>query len=154
MKTAHEIEIEHGLPSGSVTIITEGDVTRIDYGNTLAGRKVAKLQELAAARYAEETAGITLGGSLIATGRGDQARINGAWAFTQANPEATIRFKSASGWQNLTAAQIDAIATGVGSHVQACFAREGELADLVEAAETVEEVEAIQWISPSEELPD
>jgi hypothetical protein len=147
-KTAHEIEIEYGLPAGSVSIITEDGITRIDYGTSLAGRKVAKLQELAAARYAEEIAGIDLGGGRINTGRGDQAMINGAGAFVAANPEATIRFKGANGWQDLSAAQIAGIAQAVGQHVQACFAREGELADAVAAAETIEAVEAIEWISP------
>lgn len=153
MKTAQEIEQLHGLPAGSVTIITEGGVTRIDYGNTLAGRKVAKLQELAEARWQEETSGITLGESRINTARGDQAMINGAWAFAQANPDTTIRFKGASGWQDLDAAQIEVIAKAVGAHVQACFAREGELAALTEAAETVEAVEAIEWVSPYDSLP-
>ena len=151
MKTAHKIEQELGLPAGSVTIITEGGVTRIDYGNTLAGRKVAKLAELAAARWEEETGGITLNGSPLATGRGDQAMLNGAWVFAQANPDATIRWKGPTGWVDLTAAQVAGIASAVGAHVQACFAREAELADLVKAADTVEEVEAIEWSFPAPE---
>ena len=36
----------------------------------------------------------------------------------------------------------------VGAHVQACFAREAELAEMVLAADTEEQVEAIEWSFP------
>lgn len=77
-------------------------------------------------RWRVETGGITVGGASIATDRASQAMITGAHAYALANPEATIAFKSAAGFVTLTSAQVIAIATAVGVHVQACF--------LVEAA--------------------
>ena len=149
--TPDQIEAQYGIPAGTVSVSRIGDVVTIDYGDTLAGRKAAKIAELAAARYAEETGGITLNGSPLATGRGDQAMLNGAWVFTQANPDATIRWKGPTGWVDLDAAQVAGIASAVGAHVQACFAREGELAEMVLAAETEEEVTAITWSFPAPE---
>ena len=81
----------------------------------------------ASARYAKETAGITVNGAPIATDRDSQALITGAYSYVLAKPDATINFKSASGFVTLTADQIQAIALAVGAHVQACFAAEAQI---------------------------
>lgn len=114
----------------------------------LAGWKVDKIAALAAKRYAVETAGLDVAGSRISTDRDSQAMINGA--FTRAKDKQElgldgdlIQFKGLSGWVELDIPTILAIGRAVGDFVQACFAREGTLAALVEAAESQADLDAI-----------
>ncbi len=82
----------------------------------------------AAARFAKETGGITVGNAPIATDRDSQAMITGMWATAQMNPAITVQFKSAGGgFATINAAQIQSIAAAVSAHVQACFAAEGQI---------------------------
>lgn len=81
----------------------------------------------AARRYAYETAGVTISGTLVATDRDSQALINGAYNLVTADPSRTIRFKGATGaFVELDAATMTAIAVAVGAHVQNAFAREAD----------------------------
>lgn len=57
----------------------------------------------------------------------------------------SCRWKTESGFVELTAPQILAIADAVRAHVQSCFDREAELLLLIEAATTEAELEAIVW---------
>lgn len=78
--------------------------------------------------YELETAGMTVGGTHIATGRDDQAMLSGAVNYLSLEPEATIDWQNADGtFATLTKAQVDAIASAVGQHVQAHFTRRKEL---------------------------
>lgn len=90
----------------------------------------------AAVRFAVETGGITVLGVTVDTSRESQAMITGAHAFALATPAAVISYKSAGGFVTLDAATMVAVAPAVGQHVQACFAREAEVATAI-AAETV-----------------
>jgi len=81
----------------------------------------------ASARFKKETGGITVIGIPIATDRESQAMLNGAFNFVQVNSTATIKWKSDAGFVELTAAQIMGLALAVGTHVQACFAKEADV---------------------------
>ncbi|RAX42389.1 DUF4376 domain-containing protein [Rhizobium tropici] len=81
----------------------------------------------AAKRFAVETGGIFVGGFSISTDRASQSLIIGAYNYVQANPDVTVKFKTAAGFVNLTAAQIMTVANAVGAHVQAAFAAESEI---------------------------
>lgn len=86
-------------------------------------------------RWRKETAGILINGMLVATDDRSKTLILGKRAQAQSNPAMVFRWKAASGdWVELTGAQIIAIADAVANHVQACFDREGELHDLIDAA--------------------
>ncbi|KAA0579008.1 DUF4376 domain-containing protein [Azospirillum sp. B21] len=86
-------------------------------------------------RWQKETGGIVIGGVPVATDDRSKTLILGKRAQAQSNPAASFRWKAASGeWVDLTGAQIIAIADAVADHVQACFDREGELHDLIDAA--------------------
>lgn len=93
----------------------------------LVSARSALVAYAATARYARETGGINVAGAPIATDRDSQALITGAYSYVLAKPDATIVFKSTSGFISLTADQIQAIALAVGAHVQACFAAEGQI---------------------------
>lgn len=85
------------------------------------------------ARWRRETAGITVSGAAVATDRESQAMLSGAWAYVQQNPAATIRWKAADGFVTLDAAAVTALAVAVGAHVQACFATEADVIEMIRA---------------------
>ncbi|MGX9981990.1 DUF4376 domain-containing protein [Methylobacterium fujisawaense] len=78
----------------------------------------------AAKRFAVETGGLEVNGLTVATDRDSQSMIANAFAGMQASGAASVKFKAASGWIELTAEQIKAVALAVFAHVQACFTAE------------------------------
>lgn len=110
---------------------------------TLDEQKTQKKAEIAAARYARETAGTTVNGITLDTGRDSQALITGAALAAMLDSEYSLNWKTASGFIHLSAPEIIAVAQAVRAHVQACFDREAELCALVDAAETAEDLDEI-----------
>lgn len=93
---------------------------------------------IAARRFEAETAGITLYGSAIDTGRDSQALITGAAMAAMLDPNYSCQWKTAGGFIELTAPQLLAIATAMRAHVQACFDREAQLLAALEAGSFTE----------------
>lgn len=95
----------------------------------------ARKDEATALRWEREVAGIVINGVPVATDDRSKTLILGKRAKARENPDMTFRWKTAGGtWVELTGSQIIAIADAVADHVQACFDREGELHDLIDAA--------------------
>ena len=111
----------------------------------LAGAKAAKKQEIAAARYAAEIAGVTVGGVVVRTDRESQALITGAALKATQDGTYSCTWKAESGFVTLDAGTIIAVADAVRTHVQTCFDAEAEKCALIDAAQTVEDVEAVEW---------
>ena len=108
--------------------------------------KTAKRGEIAAARYTAETGGCSVDGVTIATDRGSQALLTAAVVSARLDPEFKTRWKCADGrFVTLDAFQLRAIGDAVIAHVEACFARESELCEQIDAATTPEELDAIRW---------
>lgn len=105
--------------------------------------KAQKKAEIAAARYDAETAGVTVSGALIDTGRDSQALITGAALAAMLDKNYSLNWKTTSGFIHLSASEIIAVAQAVRAHVQTCFDREAELCALVDAAETKEDLDEI-----------
>ncbi|MFK0163481.1 DUF4376 domain-containing protein [Rhizobium sp. NPDC090279] len=103
----------------------------------------------ASKRYAIETGGVELNGMRVMTDRASQSLITGAYNYVEANPDVFVKFKTAAGFVELTAAQMMAIANAVGAHVQASFAVEGEVNSLIIAGTitTTTEIDAFAWPS-------
>jgi hypothetical protein len=101
-----------------------------------ASRKGALLSRLATRRYEVETSGVTLDGVRIGTDRRDQAMLAGAITFCNLEAQAVIDWKASNGWQQLGETGLRAIALEVGRHVQACFSRERQLAEAIDATTT------------------
>lgn len=113
---------------------------------TLDELKTVKSASIAAARYATETGGIEVNGAHIATDRGSQALLTAAVVMARLDPEFKTQWKCADGrFVQLDAFQLRAIGDAVIAHVESCFAREGELCEQIDAAQTSEELDAIQW---------
>lgn len=70
-------------------------------------------------------------------------KATGAWSFSQLNPAVLIDWKATTGWIQIDAATIAGIAAAVATHVQTCFSNERVLSELIEAATTVSDVQAI-----------
>ena len=98
-------------------------------------------------RYAVETGGVVIDGMRVMTDRQSQSLITGAYNYVQANPDVTVNFKTASGFVELTAAQMTAIANAVGAHVKASFAAEGEVDKQIIAGTitTTAEIDVFSW---------
>ena len=101
----------------------------------------SKKAEIAAARWEAETAGI----DGIKTDRESQALITGAALKAMQDNTYSCRWKTESGFVELTSLQITAVADAVRAHVQGCFDHEAELLPLIEAAESLEELAAISY---------
>lgn len=90
---------------------------------------------LASLRWQRETGGIALpDGSQVSTTRESQAQITSAVNSLQngliVEP---VAWKLASGWADLTAAQVTAVAGAVADHVKRCFAAERAMQVQMEA---------------------
>jgi len=132
--TAEEWAAEHPVP-----------VTEI----SLEELKAAKKAEIANARYKAEIAGITFNGTAIKTDRESQALITGAALKASMDPSYVCRWKTGSGFVSLSSSQIIAVADVVREYVQACFDREGDLCNLIDAAETEADLQNINWSEAS-----
>ena len=123
------------------------DYSPEEVAGILEAAKERKRSEIAAARWAAETAGIDVNGFTVRTDRESQALITGAALKAMQDSEYSCRWKGVDGFVELTAPQILAIADAVREHVQGCFDREGEpeLLTLIEAAESPEELAAISY---------
>lgn len=113
---------------------------------TLDEMKAQKKTEIAAARYEAEIAGTTVNGVQIDTGRDSQALITGAALAAMLDSEYSLNWKTVDGFIHLSAPEIISVAQAVRAHVQSCFDREGELVALVDAAQTAEELDAIEIV--------
>lgn len=85
-----------------------------------------KLLQLKEFRKIKEEGGFILNGMAIHSDRDSQSMILGARVAANADPEYTVRWKTANGWVLLNATQIKVISDAVRKHVEACFKTEYE----------------------------
>lgn len=99
-----------------------------------AARRADAMARLAELRWQHETGGLTLpDGTHVATTRQSQAQIASVMQSLEAGLiTAPVDWKTASGWVQLSAAQISALAAAVALHVKACFAAERSVAEQLE----------------------
>ena len=82
---------------------------------------------IAARRFQAETGGVIVEGIQVNTDRDSQALLTGAAFAASLDPDYLIKWKSATGFVELTGAQVIGLASQVRAFVQACFNREAEL---------------------------
>ena len=122
-----------------------GNINELSGAAILAGAKAAKKAEIATNRYAAEIAGVTVGGVVVRTDRESQALITGAALKATQDGTYSCTWKAESGFVTLNAGTIIAVADAVRTHVQTCFDAEAAKCMLIDAAQTVEDVEAVAW---------
>lgn len=132
-------------PDGQVTPEQEVAISSYFRPMSLDECRAAKRSEIAAARWEAETAGVEIDGIVVKTDRESQALITGAALKGMQDNTYSCRWKTESGFVELTSLQISAVADAVRVHVQSCFDREAELLPLIEAAESPEELNKIVW---------
>lgn len=122
-----------------------GEIETITYSIPLATRKAALRTSLADFRWRKETGGIVVGGLAVATDRETQTIVDRiVKAFDDGDITGVVKFKRGNGdWVQIGEAVARAIKAAGAQHVQACFARECEIDDLIEAAVNVSALDAI-----------
>jgi len=126
------------IVDGVVQYKSDKDATLLAKAKTLAKNT------LASNRFIKEISGMTINGALIHTDRESQAMLNAAYVMaTTGNLESGTIWKGADGWHTLAKADILALSVAVKDFVEALFVAEKAKYDLIEAATTVEEVNAI-----------
>ena len=112
---------------------------------TLESSKIDKKKEIADWRWRREVGGVNVGGTRILTDRESQAQITSAYTSLANNLVASVDFKTADGtWVALGLLEVSAVAQAVAAHVQQSFSLEKQLGQMVDAAETIEQVQAIE----------
>ncbi|UWF51994.1 DUF4376 domain-containing protein [Pseudomonas sp. N3-W] len=96
-------------------------------------------------RFRREASGLTVDGLIIETTRDSQALIASTGLSAVLDPDYRCNFKTVTGFVEIGATQIIAIAKSVRAHVQACFDRELALLHAVEAGEYSDKMLAEGW---------
>lgn len=129
-------------PAGSRVMWRGGWVTEPKPTPSLDERKHALREAVTALRWAKETGGIDLGGVQVGTTLQDQNRIASVLAAMTVSDFGDVDFKAQNGWVNLTAAQVQGIATAITAHVQSCFTAERLHHEAIDALTTVAAADA------------
>lgn len=96
-------------------------------------------------RYQIETGGIEVAGGKVATDDRSKLLVNAAAQRALQSPLFKTKWKGPDGaWKELGSAALIAVHGAVFDHVCACFAREAELVDKIDAAKSTEEVAALR----------
>jgi hypothetical protein len=106
------------LVNGELVDLTQEEIAARN-AETTATEAKAITDHIKAYRRAKENGGITVSGVTVQTDTESRTNLNGAVALNT-----SIDWKTDAGFVTLTAAQISAIATAVGQHVQKCFSAE------------------------------
>ena len=123
----------------------------LDPGETpLVLAKRAKLAEIADSRWKAETGGVEVSEMNIDTSRESRSMITEAALQATLDVNYTANWKTTAGFVTLTAQAILSVASAVRQHVEDCFDRESQLTTAINAAATVEDVEAISWDAVTE----
>lgn len=97
------------------------------------------LSRVALRRWEIETGGV----NGIDTDDRSKLLLSAAAQKARLDPQFTTRWKTAGGWIAVDAPSLIAIEEAVFTHVSNCFAREEQLAELVNACESIQEVAAL-----------
>lgn len=113
---------------------------------TLQAHKDAKWEDVKQSRTAAEYGGFTWDGSVFDSDQVSQARINGAVTLATQDGGFNVNWTLADNTVRILSA-VDVIAVGValGQHVNACHEKARVLRAQIEAAATVEDIEATVW---------
>lgn len=104
----------------------------------------AQIDALADYRWRKETGGVALpDGGAIDTTREAQAQVSSAFNALSSGMIESVEWKSRLGWVTVTLAEFGLIAGMVAKHVQACFSAERTVTLDIEAAETVDDLAAL-----------
>ena len=107
--------------------------------------KIGKLHELADLRWQEETNGYMYNGHEFHSDRESQDRVFQAYMASLNNPNFAATWKTKTGWLEMTASDFITLYNEFYVFLQNLYQKEKNLQEQIEAATTIEELEAIQW---------
>lgn len=125
--------------------------TEAEIAEHQAQRRAEAVQRIAGRRWQAETGGTVVDGMQLETTRDSQALITGAAVSAMLDSAYTARWKTRSGFVDLRANEIIAVASAVRAHVQACFDREAELLSALDDGSFTPEMIEEGW--PNESAP-
>lgn len=100
-------------------------------------------QALADHRFSVEASGVEVAGVKIKTDRESQGLISRAFVSLTNDLVPDIDFKAVSAWERIDKANIQPVAKAVAAHVRACFRGERVVQELIEGADTLAEILAV-----------
>jgi hypothetical protein len=130
--TPEEIKIANDFVNNFQPIVTIGEL------------KVRKKTDAKLYRQMMENKGIVVNNMSIATDRDSQSMITAAFTYLSNNPTLTISWKGPNGFIPLGLAEITAVANAVGEYIQGLFLKEQTTDQLIDAATTEDELNAIK----------
>ena len=107
--------------------------------------KAEKITELANARWQEETGGYIYKGHEFHSDRESQDRVFQAYMASLSDSNFTVTWKTKNGWLEMTASDFITLYNEFYVFLQNLYQKEKNLQEQIEAATTIEELEAIQW---------
>jgi len=107
--------------------------------------KAKKIAELADARWLEETAGYIYNSHEFHSDRESQNRVFQAYMASLSDPNFTATWKTKTGWLEMTASDFITLYNEFQTFLQGLYQKEKALQEQVEAATTIEELEAVKW---------
>lgn len=125
------------VSNGRALISREWDVT------PLADAKARAVSILSDIRRRKIDAGFDFGGVTVPCDAESQRVYTAAYVLANDFPDMTRKWKMPTGFVELNADQIKAMAKAASDYVQSCFDAQAVQAAAVEAAKTVEEIEAV-----------
>lgn len=121
-----------GQSAGLLIVADEVGVPRL-VDPKLCNRTAYLSQEISARRFRAENGGLDTLGLGIETSRDARSALTAIAQVAMTNPDLFCKWKSKTGFVELSSQQILALFKAVVAHVQACFDREAELLAHLEA---------------------
>lgn len=133
--------------NGKRVELTDEDAAEFEAGRTPSADQIYRdrVERIAATRYEHETAGIVINGYRVPTDDRSKSLLAGKALRATRDPDLTCQWKTPDGWKTLDGDAVLAIAEAVDDHVQACFDREKELLDKLDAGEFDESMLEEGW---------
>ena len=107
--------------------------------------KAKKIAEFADARWREETAGFIYNEHEFHSDRESQDRFFQAYMASLNDPSFAVTWKTKDGWLEMTASDFITLYNEFQTFLQGLYQKEKALQEQVEAATTIEELEAVKW---------
>jgi len=144
------LQVEQPMPEDSPTHeFVQGEMIDVDAQTlmttyTKTPRDLEEARSSALLAVANKRWEVEVNHPTFDTSREAQAQINKAWMAVQIDPNRIFNYKAKDGtWQQFDKAQIEAIAGAISAWVEDCFDREKDLADAVNAATSIADLESI-----------
>lgn len=113
----------------------------------LADAQTLALATLAAIRYTQQTAAVTINGVSISATPDSITFLNSAIGSLNGSTTATVNFKASSGWTQLTLAQLQEFMAAINLQIQHCFSYEYALTQNIMSLKSTSSISSFDMTS-------